>query len=54
MPVSLESIGLKENDLDRAAELATKNAYYNPRPIDYPSIRKLLDDAFWGKDLKLS
>ncbi|SDP16876.1 maleylacetate reductase [Paenibacillus sp. yr247] len=48
-PTSLAEIGMNENDLDQAAELATKNPYFNPRPIDIRSIRKLLEFAFIGK-----
>ncbi|MBA9027198.1 maleylacetate reductase [Peribacillus huizhouensis] len=48
-PTSLAKIGMKETDLDQAAELATKNAYYNPRSIDQQSIRQLLEYAFKGK-----
>jgi maleylacetate reductase len=46
---SLAGIGMKESDLDRAADLATQNPYYNPRPVDRDSIRRLLDDAFFGR-----
>jgi maleylacetate reductase len=49
-PVSLEAIGLCPADLDRAAELAVKSPYYNPRPIEQTAIRKLLDDAFQGRE----
>jgi maleylacetate reductase len=49
VPTSLAEIGMKEKDLDQAAELATKNPYYNPRPIDEKSIRHLLEYAFAGK-----
>lgn len=48
-PMALKDLGLKETDLDRAAELATKNAYWNPAPVDLPGIRRLLDDAFHGR-----
>ena len=48
-PVALKDIGMKEADLDRAAELATTAPYWNPRPIDRAGIRKLLDDAFHGR-----
>jgi maleylacetate reductase len=48
-PVSLKEIGMKEGDLDKAAELAVQNPYYNPRPITKESIRTLLQDAFVGK-----
>ncbi len=45
----LSEIGMKEADLDRAADLATRNPYYNPRPLDRDSIRRLLDDAYFGR-----
>ena len=35
-------------DLDRAAEIALANPYWNPRPIDRPSIRALLQAAWEG------
>ena len=47
-PMALKDFGLKEADLDRAAEIATKNPYANPRPIDRASIRALLQDAWEG------
>jgi alcohol dehydrogenase class IV len=48
-PLALRDIGLKETDLDQAAEIATRNPYYNPRPIEREGIRRLLDDAFAGR-----
>lgn len=48
-PVSLAEIGMKEEALDEAAELATMNPYYNPRSIDKRSIRQLLGHAFAGE-----
>ena len=47
-PLALKDIGMQESDLDRAAEIATTNPYYNPRPIERGPIRKLLDAAFFG------
>lgn len=47
-PLSLKALGLKESDLDRAADIATTNPYWNPRPIERPAIRALLQDAFDG------
>ncbi|MFJ8235501.1 maleylacetate reductase [Ureibacillus sp. NPDC094379] len=47
-PVSLESIGFKKEDIEKAADLATKNPYYNPRPIKKEAIRDLLENAFYG------
>ena len=34
--------------LDEAARLATQYPYYNPRPIEYASIRQLLQNAWEG------
>jgi len=48
-PVSLETIGLKRADLDRAADLATANPYWNPRPITRSGVRELLELAFTGQ-----
>ncbi len=48
-PLTLEAIGMKRADLDRAADLAVKNPYFNPRPITREGIRALLDDAFTGR-----
>jgi maleylacetate reductase len=47
--MALKDYGLKEKDLDRAAELAIQNPYYNPRPVTRDGIRRLLDDAFNGR-----
>jgi maleylacetate reductase len=48
-PLALKGLGLSVADLDRAAEIATENPYWNPRPIDRKSIRALLQDAWEGK-----
>lgn len=48
-PLALKNIGMNEADLDKAAEIATQNPYYNPRPIERGLIRKLLDDAYFGR-----
>jgi alcohol dehydrogenase class IV len=48
-PLALKDIGMKEAELDRAAELATTAPYINPRPIDRQGIRALLDNAFFGR-----
>jgi maleylacetate reductase len=47
-PMALRDLGLTEADLDRAAAIATENPYWNPRPIDRPSIRALLQQAWEG------
>jgi len=48
-PVSLAEIGMKEADLDRAADLATRTPYPNPRPVERAPLRQLLDDAYHGR-----
>lgn len=48
-PMALKDIGMKEEDLDRAAEIVTQSPYYNPRPIEYGAIRQLLADAQLGR-----
>lgn len=48
-PLSLRELGLREADLDRAAEIATESPYANPRPFDRLAIRALLEDAWHGR-----
>ena len=48
-PVALKDIGMPASGLDRAADLATQNPYYNPRPIERAAIRELLENAFHGR-----
>lgn len=48
-PTALKDIGMPSDGLDRVAELATTNAYGNPRPLDRGAIRQLLQDAWEGK-----
>lgn len=47
-PLSLKDIGFEEANLDRAADIAAENPYWNPRPIDRASIRALLQAAWEG------
>lgn len=47
-PLALKELGLAEADLDRAADLATQNPYWNPRPIERDAIRALLQQAWAG------
>ena len=48
-PTSLKELGMPESGLDQAAELATQNPYWNPRPFTREDIRALLDDAWHGR-----
>ena len=50
-PTALKDIGMKAEDLDRAADVAVSNPYWNPRPFGPPErdqIRALLQRAFDG------
>jgi len=47
-PLALRDIGMRETDLDRAADIASSKPYWNPRPIDRDGIRALLQRAFEG------
>jgi maleylacetate reductase len=47
-PLALKELGLKESQLDAAADLAIKNPYWNPRPIEREAVRSLLQHAWEG------
>lgn len=51
-PVALKDIGMKASDLDKAADIAVSNPYWNPRPIgaeQRADIRALLQNAYEGR-----
>jgi maleylacetate reductase len=45
---SLREIGMREADIDHAADLAVQNPYWNPRPIERDAVRGLIARAFAG------
>jgi maleylacetate reductase len=47
-PVSLAELGVRETDLDQAAQAAMRAPYFNPRPLSIGGIRHLLQMAFEG------
>lgn len=47
-PTALKDLGVEEADLDRVADLATQNPYWNPREITMDGIRALLGRAWEG------
>jgi maleylacetate reductase len=47
-PTALRDLGLRIEDLDRAAELATTKPYPNPQPVTRDDIRALLQAAWAG------
>jgi len=48
-PLALKDIGLAEADLDRAADIATRTAYWNPAEVTRDGVRRLLDAAYHGR-----
>lgn len=48
-PLALGKLGLREADLDRAAEIATAKPYWNPKPVTRAEIRDLLQSAWAGE-----
>ncbi|WP_376092927.1 maleylacetate reductase [Roseomonas sp. CCTCC AB2023176] len=47
-PLSLRELGMPQDGLDRAADLAAANPYWNPRPVERAAIRDLLGAAWEG------
>ena len=47
-PLSLNEIGFREEDIERAAELAVEKQYPNPRAVTIDGVRELLAAAFRG------
>lgn len=48
-PLALRDLGMAEADLDRAAEIAVQNPYWNPAPIEKAALRRLLQAAWAGE-----
>jgi alcohol dehydrogenase class IV len=48
-PRALKDFGMKESDIDHAAEVALSMQYPNPRPIEKEAIRELLRRAWAGE-----
>ena len=48
LPLRLADIGMKEQDLERAARIATDAPYPNPRKVEYAPVLELLRHAYEG------
>lgn len=48
VPTSLRQLGFEEADIERAADLAVANPYWNPRPLEHAAIARLLRRAYEG------
>jgi maleylacetate reductase len=48
IPLSLKDIGMPADGIDRVVELALKDPYWNPRPLERVGIRALIKQAYEG------
>lgn len=49
-PTALRDIGMKEDDIDRAADLSMESTlHFSARPLDRDAIRRMIEDAFYGR-----
>ena len=46
--MALRDFGMPFEGIERAADLALANPYFNPRPLDRDAIRDLIADAWSG------
>lgn len=49
---ALSDFGLKEEDLDRAAEIALEKSYWNPRSVEKEKVRELFRRAWAGEEAR--
>ncbi|KAK0113442.1 hypothetical protein ONS95_013700 [Cadophora gregata] len=48
----LKAFGFKEEDVDKAADIAVLRAYQNPRPVERDLIREVIRRAYAGEDAR--
>ena len=46
---ALRDLGMPQSGIDRAADLAMANPYWNPRPLEWTAIRELIARAWAGE-----
>jgi maleylacetate reductase len=46
--MALRDLGMPESGIDRAADLALQNPYFNPRPLERDAIRSVIRNAWAG------
>jgi maleylacetate reductase len=49
LPMKLADIGLKKDDVERAARIAAEAPYPNPRKVEYAPVLELLRNAYEGR-----
>jgi len=47
-PRALEALGMPRSGVEKAAELAMSNPYWNPRALEQDALRGLLERAYAG------
>jgi maleylacetate reductase len=47
-PYSLKQLGMREEDLEKAADIAAKSPYPNPAPLEREKLLQLLKNAYEG------
>jgi alcohol dehydrogenase class IV len=48
-PASLRALGMPQDGIDKAADIAVSSPYWNPRPIEHEGIRALIARAWAGE-----
>lgn len=48
-PMALKDIGMVQADIEKALDIALKNPYWNPRPLEAEGLRGLLERAWAGE-----
>lgn len=48
----LKDFGFKEEDIDKAADIAVANPYWNPREVEREPIRELIRRAWAGEEAR--
>jgi maleylacetate reductase len=48
-PTSLKEIGMPEEGIEKAAKMISDDPYPNPVPVEYASIRAMIEDAWHGR-----
>lgn len=48
----LKALGMKESDIDKAADIAVSKPYWNPRDIERAAIRELIRRAWAGEEAR--
>ncbi|KAI8656168.1 Fe-ADH domain-containing protein [Fusarium keratoplasticum] len=49
---SLKALGMKESDVDKAADIAISKPYWNPREVERMAIREVIRRAWAGEDAR--